>query len=106
MTDEINQQKSDNSVAPILALRVLPYAILTLLSVLVFKVTVDDPFITFRFAANILRGFGPVFNPGERVEGFTSPLHLLVSTLLLLILPSVGILFKAKIASFVFALVV
>ena len=35
----------------------------------------DDAFIAFRYARNLARGNGLVFNPGfERVEGFTSPL--------------------------------
>lgn len=38
----------------------------------------DDAFITFRHAANCLAGHGPVFNPGERVQGFTHPLWFLV----------------------------
>ncbi len=63
----------------------------------------DDPYITFRYAANLLAGHGPVFNIGERVEGYTSPLHLLLSAALLLIAPSVDILFKAKCASLLFA---
>jgi arabinofuranosyltransferase len=32
----------------------------------------DDAFITFRFARNLARGHGLVFNPGERVEGYTN----------------------------------
>jgi arabinofuranosyltransferase len=36
----------------------------------------DDAFIFFRYADNVLRGNGVVFNPGERVEGFSSPLWL------------------------------
>jgi arabinofuranosyltransferase len=36
----------------------------------------DDAFIFFRYADNVLRGNGAVFNPGERVEGFSSPLWL------------------------------
>lgn len=34
----------------------------------------EDAYITFRYCRNIARGLGPVFNPGERVMGFTSPL--------------------------------
>ncbi len=71
----------------------------------VFAETVDDPYITFRYAANLLAGHGAVFNIGERVEGFTSPLHLLLSVLLLSVLPSVDILFKAKCASLLFAFI-
>jgi hypothetical protein len=38
----------------------------------------DDAFITFRHVANCLAGHGPVFNPGERVQGFTHPLWFLL----------------------------
>ncbi len=38
--------------------------------------TIDDAFITFRYARNILAGFGPVYNPGEAVLGTTSPLYM------------------------------
>ncbi len=34
----------------------------------------DDAYIAFRYADNLARGAGPVFNPGERVEGYTDPL--------------------------------
>jgi hypothetical protein len=40
----------------------------------------DDAFITFRYVKNILRGYGPVYNRGEFVEGFTSPLWLILLT--------------------------
>jgi hypothetical protein len=36
----------------------------------------DDAFIAFRYVRNLLAGQGPVWNPGERVEGFSSPLWL------------------------------
>ncbi len=35
---------------------------------------VDDGYIFLRYARNWANGLGPVFNPGERVEGFSSPL--------------------------------
>ena len=35
---------------------------------------IDDAYITFRYAENLARGLGPVFNPGERVLGTTAPL--------------------------------
>ena len=35
--------------------------------------TVDDSFITFRYSESVVNGLGPVFNPGERVEGYSSP---------------------------------
>lgn len=37
---------------------------------------VDDAFIVFRYAENLARGNGPVFNVGEPVEGVTSPAWL------------------------------
>ncbi len=36
----------------------------------------EDAYITYRYARNLALGFGPVFNPGERVMGFTSPLWM------------------------------
>jgi len=38
----------------------------------------DDAFISFQYARNLARGYGLVFNPGEHVWGFTSPLQTLV----------------------------
>lgn len=35
-------------------------------------ITADDSYITFRFSDNLARGHGPVWNPGERVEGYTN----------------------------------
>jgi hypothetical protein len=43
--------------------------------------TVDDAYIVFRYARNLVEGHGPVFNVGERVEGFSSPLWLAVATI-------------------------
>src|SRR3954469_24888634 len=35
----------------------------------------DDAMISMRYARNVARGLGPVWNPGgERVEGYTNPL--------------------------------
>lgn len=81
----------------------LPYLALLAAAYSVFCVTTDDPFITYRYAANIWAGHGPVFNVGERVEGFSSPLHLLLMVLLLKIAPSTDILFKAKLLGLAFA---
>lgn len=38
--------------------------------------TVDDAFITFRYAEHLATGLGLTWNPGEPQEGFTSPLHV------------------------------
>ena len=43
-----------------------------------YTYTVDDAFITFRYARNLVAGLGPVFNPGERVEGYTTFLWMLL----------------------------
>lgn len=40
--------------------------------------TYDDPYITYRYAANLAEGQGFVYNPGERVLSTTSPLLALV----------------------------
>ncbi len=39
----------------------------------------DDAYIAFRFADNLAHGHGPVYNIGERVEGYTSPFWMLLS---------------------------
>ena len=49
-----------------------------LLHVLHYNFIADDAFITLRYAQNLASGDGLVFNPGERVEGFTSPLWTLL----------------------------
>lgn len=43
---------------------------------LFWSFTCDDSYITFRYADNAVRGLGLVFNPGERVEGYSNPLWL------------------------------
>ena len=45
----------------------------------IFSITPDpceDAYITFRFSKNLADGNGPVFNPGERVEGYSNPLWM------------------------------
>ena len=37
-----------------------------------FNFLADDAFISFRYARNVSRGLGFVFNPGDRVEGYTN----------------------------------
>jgi hypothetical protein len=38
----------------------------------------DDAYVTLRYAANLIKGLGLVFNPGERVMGTTSPLFTFI----------------------------
>lgn len=45
----------------------------------IFSITPDpceDAYITFRFSRNLADGNGPVFTPGERVEGYSNPLWM------------------------------
>jgi tetratricopeptide (TPR) repeat protein len=51
----------------------------------------DDSYITYRYARNVVRGFGPVYNPGERVEGYTNFLWMVM----LALFGTVGIPFSA-----------
>lgn len=43
---------------------------------------IDDAYIIFRYAQNVLAGNGLVYNPGEPVFGITTPLFALLITLL------------------------
>ncbi|MBI3361889.1 MAG: hypothetical protein HY023_12350 [Chloroflexi bacterium] len=47
---------------------------------------IDDAYITFRYARNILAGIGFVYNPGERVLGTTTPLYTLLMAALAFVL--------------------
>jgi hypothetical protein len=57
----------------------LAFSALLLGAALWWPRTVDDAFITFRYAANLVDGVGAVFNPGERVEGYSSPSWMLLT---------------------------
>jgi len=50
--------------------------------------TIDDAYITFRYARNIINGVGFVYNAGEYVLGTTTPLYALLMAALSLILRS------------------
>jgi hypothetical protein len=51
---------------------VLPTALLFHAMARVWSFTVDDSYISFRYARNFARGMGLVYNEGERVEGYTN----------------------------------
>ena len=51
----------------------------------------DDAYISYRYAANLNAGHGLVFNPGERVEGYTNLLFVLLSAVLLPLVGADGI---------------
>ncbi|MDY7039773.1 MAG: hypothetical protein SVX38_02800 [Chloroflexota bacterium] len=40
--------------------------------------TIDDAYITFRYARNLVNGLGFVYNPGQHVQGTTTPLYTLL----------------------------
>ena len=65
--------------------------ILLIISVLIFLIlvfvfwsySIDDAFVTFRYAENFANGHGLVFNPGDKpVEGYSNFLWLLILSLL------------------------
>src|SRR6202035_2652484 len=55
--------------------------LVTLSFVLYTQQTWEDYFITFRCSRNLCEGNGLVYNPGERVHAFTSPLGVLLPAL-------------------------
>jgi len=46
-----------------------------------YNYIVDDAYISFRYAENLVSGNGLVFNPGERVEGYTNFLWVVFTAL-------------------------
>ena len=46
-----------------------------------YDYVVDDAYISFRYARNLTEGHGLVFNPGERVEGYTNFLWVIIIAL-------------------------
>ncbi|MCW5873357.1 MAG: hypothetical protein KIS88_01790 [Anaerolineales bacterium] len=60
------------------------FALAVLARVLPGPRTIDDAFITFRYARNILEGHGFVYNIGQPVLGTTTPLFTLLLVLLAL----------------------
>lgn len=65
------------------------YLILT--RCLQFPMCVDDSYIDFRYVYNWAMGISPDYNPGERVMGFTSHLHVVPLTVLLWLFKSVDL---------------
>ncbi|MBN1135654.1 MAG: hypothetical protein JXM73_03670, partial [Anaerolineae bacterium] len=57
--------------------------------------TIDDAYITFRYARNLADGLGFVYNPGQQVLGTTTPLYTVLMALAWLVgwhdLPSVAL---------------
>ena len=72
--------------------------------VLTWNNSPDDALITARYARNLVEGHGPVDNPGQRVEGFSSPLHLLVVAAVVAV-SGTQIVLPLKLASLLFGVV-
>ena len=62
---------------------------------------IDDAYIFLRYARHWAQGLGPVFNPGQRVEGYSSPLWLALLALGQVVAP--GSSFLAQLAGAVCA---
>ena len=62
--------------------KALPFVIGGLIAVVTFFASFnrfyDDPFITYRYTDNIVRGLGMVYNEGERILSTTTPLFALL----------------------------
>ncbi len=57
----------------------LPFAVVAAVAIASqLRMLLDDSFIAYRYAANLAGGHGLVFNVGERVEGYTNFLWVLV----------------------------
>lgn len=63
--------------------------------------TQDDAFISFRYAENLIGGHGLVFNVGERVEGYTNFLWVILMALFMKLGPD--ILLTSRIAGIIFS---
>lgn len=61
-----------------LILLAISEAWLVLCSLWIWRGTYEDAFIIYRYAQDLANGYGLVFNAGERVEGYTSFLWVLV----------------------------
>jgi len=72
------KQKADPRPSPLRLPQWAPLALLLALGLawiyhcIHFQFVQDDSFITFRYVRHFIDGHGLVFNPGERVEGYTT----------------------------------
>lgn len=66
---------------------------------------VDDAYISFRYARNLVEGHGLVFNPGERVEGFTNFGFVLACAFLLLFVDGEGLYWAVFVLNLILLLV-
>ncbi len=64
---------------------------------------VDDAYISYRYAHNLFRGNGLVFNPGERVEGYSNFLYTLLMSLAFFLTQGVGVYYFSAFLNLLFA---
>ncbi len=77
MTTLLKKKLPPLNLSPLALLSLLPWlALLAWLASVAWFLT-DDAFISFRYTRNLIEGHGLVFNPGERVEGYTNFLWIL-----------------------------
>ena len=83
MTDRGTNSEAPPERPRLAAVLILVVSILALLHAVSFLGAgpIDDDVITYRYARNWVEGHGPVFNPGERFEGFTIPLWVMILAL-------------------------
>ena len=77
MTNVLKRTLTLANLPPISFLSFLPWLALIAWFSSVAWFLCDDAFISFRYVRNLLEGHGLVFNPGERVEGYTNFLWIL-----------------------------
>ena len=66
---------------------------------------VDDAYISYRYAHNLFRGNGLVFNPGERVEGYSNFSYVLLMSAAFFLTRGVGVYYFSAFLNLLFALV-
>jgi len=75
------QSAQRSSLTPVRALSLtVPVLLGIACSVWFITFTLDDPWVTFRYAWQLAHGHGLVFNPGEHVEGYTNFLWTVIMT--------------------------
>jgi len=78
------EDSTRRSVGLALLVLVLGVALFNLIVIRSSNTAPDDAYISLRYARNLAHGEGFRFNPGgERVEGFSSPLHVLTMAVLI-----------------------
>lgn len=48
-------------------------------------IPIDDAYTTYRYANNLIKGYGPVYNFGDRVEGYSNFLWMILNSIALLL---------------------